>query len=107
MVNFKDPLLLIGVLIFIFGLFIFSDQDLNLSSPQNIIGLIFLIVGGGIVLFRYIQLKKGKKKTKKREQFIISRPCASIRGDVSPPCFQMGGTQYQMSPTPGLDTLQM
>jgi uncharacterized membrane protein len=62
MVNFKDPLLLIGVLIFIFGLFIFSDQDLNLSSPQNIIGLIFLIVGGGIVLFRYIQLKKGKKK---------------------------------------------
>jgi uncharacterized membrane protein len=62
MVNFKDPLLLMGVLIFIFGLFIFSDQDLNLSSPQNIIGLIFLIVGGGIVLFRYIQLKKGKKK---------------------------------------------
>ena len=62
MVNFKDPLLLIGVLIFIFGLFIFEDQDLNLSSPQNIIGLIFLIVGGGIVLFRYIQLKKGKKK---------------------------------------------
>ena len=62
MVNFKDPLLLIGVLIFIFGLFIFSDQDLNLSSPQNIIGLIFLIVGGGIVLFRYIQLKKGKKE---------------------------------------------
>jgi len=60
MVNFKDPLLLIGVLIFIFGLFIFSDQDLNLSSPQNIIGLIFLIVGGGIVLFRYIQLKKRK-----------------------------------------------
>ncbi len=62
MVNFKDPLLLIGVLIFIFGLFIFSDQDLNLSSPQNIIGLIFLIVGGGIVLFRYIQLKKREKK---------------------------------------------
>jgi len=62
MVNFKDPLLLIGVLIFIFGLFIFEDQDLNLSSPQNIIVFIFLIVGGGIVLFRYIQLKKGKKK---------------------------------------------
>ena len=62
MVNFKDPLLLIGVLIFIFGLFIFEDQDLNLSSPQNIIGLIFLIVGGGIVLFRYIQLKKREKK---------------------------------------------
>ncbi len=62
MVNFKDPLLLIGVLIFIFGLFIFSDQDLNLSSAQNIIGLIFLIVGGGIVLFRYIQLKKREKK---------------------------------------------
>ncbi len=62
MVNFKDPLLLIGVLIFIFGLFIFEDQDLNLSSPQNIIILIFLIVGGGIVLFRYIQLKKREKK---------------------------------------------
>jgi len=62
MVNFKDPLLLIGVLIFIFGLFIFEDQDLNLSSPQNIMGLIFLIVGGGIVLFRYIQLKKREKK---------------------------------------------
>ena len=62
MVNFKDPLLLIGVLIFIFGLFIFEDQDLNLSSPQNIIVLIFLIVGGGIVLFRYIQLKKREKK---------------------------------------------
>jgi len=62
MVNFKDPLLLIGVLIFIFGLFIFSDQDLNLSSPQNIIGLIFLIVGSGIILFRYIQLKKREKK---------------------------------------------
>ena len=62
MVNFKDPLLLIGVLIFIFGLFIFSDQDLNLSSPQNIIGLIFLIVGGGIILFRYIQLKKREKE---------------------------------------------
>ena len=62
MVNFKDPLLLIGAFIFIFGFFIFSDQDLNLSSPQNIIGLIFLIVGGGIVLFRYIQLKKREKK---------------------------------------------
>ena len=62
MVNFKDPLLLIGAIIFIFGLFIFEDQDLNLSSPQNIIGLIFLIVGGGIVLFRYIQLKKREKK---------------------------------------------
>ena len=62
MINFKDPLLLIGVLIFIFGLFIFSDQDLNLSSPQNIIGLIFLIVGGGIILFRYIQLKKREKE---------------------------------------------
>jgi len=62
MVNFKDSLLLIGVLIFIFGLFIFADQDLNLSSSQNIIGLIFLIVGGGIVLFRYIQLKKREKK---------------------------------------------
>jgi len=62
MVNFKDSLLLIGVLIFIFGLFIFADQDLNLSSPQNIIGLIFLLVGGGIVLFRYIQLKKREKK---------------------------------------------
>ncbi len=62
MVNIKDPLLLIGGLIFIFGLFIFEDQDLNLSSPQNIIVLIFLIVGGGIVLFRYIQLKKREKK---------------------------------------------
>ncbi len=62
MVNFKDPLLLIAAFIFIFGFFIFSDQDLNLSSPQNIIGLIFLIVGGGIVLFRFIQLKKREKK---------------------------------------------
>jgi len=62
MLNFKDPLLLIGGLVFIFGLFIFEDPDLNLSSPQNIMGLIFLIVGGGIVLFRYIQLKKLEKK---------------------------------------------
>ena len=60
----KDTMALIGGGIFFFGLVIFADIDLNLSSPQNIIGLILIIGGGGTVFSRYIQLKKQEKKNR-------------------------------------------
>ena len=56
----KDSLLIIGTGIFIFGFFIFLDQDFDLS-PQNIIGGILITFGIGLMIFRYSKLKNKKK----------------------------------------------
>jgi len=46
----------------VLGLWIFADQDFNLSSAQNIIGLVFVAGGGGTAIFRYLKLKKTDQK---------------------------------------------